>query len=309
MKVGAGLARWIRHAFAVLLLGAMGAYVVRHQSEWIALSAIPLSSIIGLVFLNAAGVLLMSQVHDRLVRQAGIRMDQAEVFGLGFATAMYDLFLPAKAGVVCRSLYLKRTRRLELREFARLMVLLTGASLVVIGTVGLAALAAYLRSRELAPHWVFGFCAFFALALLAGLVIGRGSSSHGTRWGAHWGALIRLTPALSAVWVVFALRFHVSLAATGIEAAPAGSALASVALIGVTAMNLTPGSLGVREAGFALIAGILGLAPGAGTSMSVVLIQAALLDRLCQLLVVVPWGMAGHWLISGKLRTAEAGAP
>jgi uncharacterized membrane protein YbhN (UPF0104 family) len=294
--------KWLRRVLlAVSIAGA--AWVLYRQRDTLgSIHDVSWAPLLGLAILNVLNYIVIGYSHQAFLRAFDVKLRPREWVGLSFTVNFYNLFLPAQGGTALRSVYLNRRHGLAYSDFILGTAFLFCVSLTMMGGVGTTFNGLhYATSGRLFPVFLFPFIG-------AGLAGGIGLTlpavldplARRAGWPADWlrrwrgffraPVLGRVIAAYLAFCALYIARIALSFAALGIAVHPLECALASVVILAATAINVTPGNLGYREAAFALIMSQFGYPPAQ-------MILATLVDRSIQLAVLVPAGLAFQSLL------------
>src|SRR5690606_22503056 len=106
-----------RSAIGLVLIAGVAWLVHGNAEAFARVSHISPRSIALLTGAHLLNYLCIGWVHAVCLRAIDLRLSPREWIGLSFVTAIYDLILPARAGMLFRAWYLRRTRGLELARF------------------------------------------------------------------------------------------------------------------------------------------------------------------------------------------------
>jgi len=122
--------------------------------------------------------------------------------------------------------------------------------------------------------------------------------------GQRWATLLRprviglVMASYVGIFLTYALRLYLLFTGLGLEVTAFQCAVAGVVLLGVTAIPLVPGSLGIREMAIGWVAGQLGMPALYGLTVG-------LIDRAVQLAVLLPLGAVFYAILFRRPRAPE----
>lgn len=292
----APLLHWI---FLGAVIASLVWYIGREPQQYEALLALPIAAV-ALLLGSSLLVLGVLGWHLRVITGVyGVRLRRGEAFHLAASNAFLN-YLPAKAGLLARGVYLGVVHSLSAADYLAASVMgqllsvlasavvgsalaLTlavsgdnGALLYVAGLLGLATIAvmgAFLASGVLTRIPAPRRLRDFTRRMAKGVALWRHNGQ-----AAAWSLCLAL-----AALILFAARLWIAFAAAGTTPGIM-DVLVLQACLGVGfAFSILPGNLGLREGALVTVAVLLGLDP----TLS---LTAAVLDRVASLVVIVPLG-------------------
>lgn len=281
-----GLGKW---ALGVVLLSAAGVFVWLRRGDLAQAGeqlAEPSASLIAAFLLCvAANLFCTSWLYWLLTRPyaAARPLPLRSMCALIMAASLLN-YLPLRAGLLGRVAYQKRVFGVTLADSSKTVLQAIGLS----GVCAMLLVAAALMPRAAVPYAL-------AAPVFVGLAVGAGTKQALLRRLAHALALRQVDALL---WVA---RYGIVFALLGRDISLSGaSAVAGVGML-ATFVPFTSNGLGLREWAVGLTAAILpagwlatGDAAGGATGIA---LAADLLNRAGELVIIVPAGLLGIWLL------------
>ena len=298
------MAKWIKNILGIVIVLFLLWYLSRHWDKIKALLRLSPTELVIIYLITFLSILNGSYIVQCLLNTLKVRTFFWDMVLLHNATYLLN-YVPMKFGTVFRANYLKRRYGLSYAHFGTFFVYLTllmaaaasAVGLVVLVTVyGLAGYETKVLSAAFLGILVLSiFFAFIPLPIPTGsdkwstairsFLTGRHQVSHNKF------ALLVSLAFLAVNFIIASVRLGIIYKSMGQSVHPAGflvlGALAYVTMF----VNLTPGSLGMRELVLGAGAVVLGISPEVG-------ILAAMIDRA----IALSWsfvigGGCAAWLL------------
>lgn len=310
MKALPALRRTIQMVLEALLVGYIVYYVWNHRGDLVHLWRVDLADAAGLLMLTLAGSLVRAWEQCYIVGALDARLTFRESFHLTMGCTLLN-YLPLNAGTVIKARFLKANQALKYAHFVSMMSALVLVTLMGGGLLGLAVLPLSADFGGASARWTMA--AVLAAAVLAPL----GMLNVPPRWLGSgkrfiqvalrdmlegWGQLRRRRGGLcmlSGLSILKLLlmggRFWICFRAFGADASFVASVLFAIIANLMMLVNITPGSLGVREVLIAAVAAWTGMAFDKG-------VFAAGLDRMFSLAFAVLSGVPSLIVMRRSMR-------
>jgi uncharacterized membrane protein YbhN (UPF0104 family) len=259
------LPRYIRWIIAAALVALAIWYVARNVDSLKRLKHFRLAYLAPLLAIHLVSLALNGWMNRQLFAEFGLKLGFVQWYGLSAINALANYLPLPQAGAVVRGAFLKRLHGLGYGRYTATVLYMYVASVVLMGIVGLGALAHIARTGG-KVSWIL-WAAYGGLAAMAVLLTPHAARlipgkklqqlAEGYRTLGRWSVIGRLT-----FWKLLTIAVN----ATGIWLAyrsltyPTGWARSLViALSGMVSnvVNVTPGNAGAAEAAAGASAGLV----------------------------------------------------
>ncbi|MBX3357556.1 MAG: hypothetical protein KF745_03925 [Phycisphaeraceae bacterium] len=289
----------------LLLIGAAVLAVAREGDAWTiareSITRAPRLELAMLLLLPVCNWLVTSAVFWVLTRRYG-RVGFGEMSALIGAAWLLNM-LPLRPGLIGRVTYHKTVNRIRIRDSAKVLALSMGCT--VLGAVAVLGVAMVPHGSVMASAGIVAAPVFILLAVAwaTSWIWRNGTGGEFVGWRTWVAGLLRYLDVL-----LWAVRYWLAFRVIGAPISPAGAAIVAAASQAAMAV---PVQVGVREWIVGVAAAGLpraifaGKEAGVGVSAATPGLLADLLNRACELLVVIPVGVGClAWLCgrSGKPR-------
>jgi len=282
-----------------LLVAAAAAWLARRPDVLRALESVSAGSFAAMALASVAALAAAGLTLRTLASLCGVRLDAVEWFGLSVGNTMYNLLLPARAGIFARGFYLHRRHGLPVGRFVAIAMASSWHMALAAAVLLLAAIAVRGGPPDLAAFGGIVLAVLVGVAIVAVRLPENRLPRRDSRVGrfaheafAGMRAFRGRRGEASAVFLQNAATILVSAARLGIACAAVGQSPSVAGVVAATALvslssvvALTPGNLGVKEAITASCAGLLGIDAEHA-------LLASLVDRAVAMVVVVALGLA-----------------
>jgi len=292
-------------------------YTFSHQELFLNLKKISLISLIGLTFTVFVFQILLGYQFKILMKMFAIDMDFREWFGLSACNSMFNYYLPARAGLAIRAIYLKKKYAFA---YSHYMSMIAGSQIIAFFLSAGAGLVFTLLYRTIHGVWNAKFVLLFAF-LLAVTAIGTlvllvflklGKTFRNARFNNILGLFkeglnvfgknMRLVVVFSFFYIlgffVFGARIFICFSAVGVKVTPLQVLIIPSLITFSLMLPLTPANLGVQE-------GIIsGCAYWFGLPADQALL-AALIDRGAAVIMTFLFGLIFSRILLSGMKSAE----
>lgn len=249
-------------------------------------------------------VVALSSLFRTSIQVVGVTLPYTAAFCYSAMNSFFNTILPMKGGLWVRGLYLKQRYGVSWTNY--LFVLATG-TLIQLGLLAMIAVGFYLAGRlplhlpDLPSNIVLGAIAL-ALAIIIVLAIARREQAYeftkkvarGMRlWIRDPRRFLRYILETLAMHGLTALRLWLAFHFVGTTLTLAEISVLYAALAVGLSWTVTPGNIGVKEAGIVILAAILGIDTEAA-------IAASIVDRIASLTITIIIGGSAAYRVSAS---------
>jgi len=302
----------LTYGLGVGIVVAMVGYLYRQRDLFDTLKTLDLRSLVIVMALGAVTTFNYGGRFKIGSNVFGVPVSYWQALGLAATNTMLNYAIPLKGGMIMRAAYMKQRFELSYTDYGALLASSQLIAVAAGGLIGLAACAIALAATGVGSLLLVGaFTASIMASVVAYLIAEKADlsrfvsprlgerlqafSSGFTRWRSHPLAVAKFVGSLAVTVLATSIRLYVVFRAVGVQAPLALLLVIGAATSISSALSLTPGNLGIREAVIALSASMLSVDGR-------VALLVSLIDRAAGIVVMLAMGLGFSHTLTQRRR-------
>ena len=157
----------VKFILSFVLLIAVSSFYLGNQESFNKILNINFSIFIALVAVHFVNYIFLGLVYKSPLEQMGVKLEFREWFGMTTFSNLFNLILPAKAGMALRWFYLLNIFKIDTKTFLLKNTFTTLVGMIAMGAYGLITVSIFNMEKVSQSHYFQGI---FILMTLIGLV-------------------------------------------------------------------------------------------------------------------------------------------